>query len=135
MAFHRLRLDTNWARPFPEGSVTSIQTEGKQVVAVVPATDIIIVFKCTSVDRTLLSYDTKTEKQTFKLDLPVGTLIYAISAPLQAKGEYRIALQMQTYAVVICTFSFDDMLTYDKGPLHLTSSVFVTRKAKRQTSD
>jgi hypothetical protein len=87
MAFHRLRLDTNWARPFPEGSVTSFYIAASQVVAVVPAMDIIIMFK----DRILLSYDTKSNEKTFELDLPVGLLIYAISAPLQVKGEYQIA--------------------------------------------
>jgi hypothetical protein len=107
IAFHRLRLDANWARdcPLPKGSVTSFRTKGHRVVAVVPATDIIILYSSNltrdRADGKLFCYDTKTTEETFELDLPAGPLIYAKSVPLQAKGEYRIALQMQSYVVVI----------------------------------
>jgi hypothetical protein len=106
IAFHKLRLDANWARPFPKESVTSFKTKGARVVAVVPATDVIILYRSNltqdRVDSKLFFYDTKTTEETFELDLPpAGPLIYAQSVPLQAKGEYRIALQMQSYAVVI----------------------------------
>jgi hypothetical protein len=100
-AFHRLRLDTNWARPFPHGSVKKfIRTDALKVVAVIYGTDIIILFG----DRKLFCYDTKTTLPTFELDIPIGVIIDDISAPLQMQGEYRIALQMDGYAVIVISF-------------------------------
>jgi hypothetical protein len=65
-------------------------------MAIAPAMDIIILYSSNlthnRADGKLFCYDTKTMEETFELDLPAGPLIYAKSVPLQAEGEYRIAL-------------------------------------------
>jgi len=93
IAFHRLRLDTNWARPSPNisGLVTSIDMKTQSLVAV-PATDIIIVDRL-RVGK-LVCYDTETKQRTFLVDMPVNSYILDISAPLQILGQYRIAIRV-----------------------------------------
>jgi len=113
IAFHRLRLDTNWASPSPNisGPITSIDVEAQNLIAAVPATDIIIVHRLH--DGILVCYDTETKQQTFQLDMPVNSYILDLSAPLQTLGRYTIAIRVRPphSLVVICVDHMDGKAT------------------------
>jgi hypothetical protein len=95
IAFHKLRLDANWSRPSPiSGSVTSINVGAQNLVAVVSATDIIVVH-C-SHERRLVCYDTENRQQTFQFDMP-GHSCIDFSAPCQIPGQFTIAIGIYWY--------------------------------------
>ena len=104
MAYHRLRLDTNWARGSPKisGPVTSIDTNAQDLIAAVPATDIVIVHR--SHEGRLVCYDTETKQKTFQLDIPVNSNILDRSGPLQILGQYRLAIRVSPYGIASIHF-------------------------------
>jgi hypothetical protein len=92
MALHRLRLDHNWARPLPIcGPVKSINVNAQNILALVPATDIIIVHQV--IQGKVVCWDTETARQTFQLDIPTGLRIGNISSPRQIPGQLTIAIR------------------------------------------
>jgi hypothetical protein len=97
IAFHRLRLDHNWSRPSPTiyGPVKFIHTHAQQLVAVVPATDIIVVYS--SNQGRVVCYDTRTGQQTFQLDVPINSTVTSFSGPFQIPGQYHVALRTNRY--------------------------------------
>lgn len=102
IAFHRLRLDANWARPSPNifgpEPATRIDTKAQNIISPIPATDIVILHR--SREGQLVCYDTETKQQTFQLDIPVNSHIYDSSAGLQIAGQFRKAILVDPYGAV-----------------------------------